>query len=187
VTINAFSANVQAEDLTVDVSYAPTALSVDIVFEGEQYQVDLTMNDNVMSLDGVLDGEPVGAEITITENSVTGWAEFEGSRMEGSLVLDPEGNCSQYEFTIDGETESGCLEEEADDDDLEIAAWALSQFEGFEAPTVTLVTTRTDGEWYFSPLLSISNAVLTYLRGTDAETIARQIDQIEKLALMDSF
>ena len=42
------------------------------------------------------------------------------------------------------------------------------------------MTTRTDGKWYFSPLLTLSNAVLSYLRSTDAETVAQQIDQIQE-------
>jgi hypothetical protein len=181
VTVNSFTASIQAELFTVDLSYAPTAVSVDVVYDGAEYRVDVSIADNVIAVDGMLDGEPVGAEVTFAEDSVSGWAEFEGSRVDGTLTIDPEGVCSQYEVTVDGETDSGCLEDEAGDDGVEAIALALSQFDDFTLPTPTLVTTRTDGKWYFSPLLSVSHAVLSYLRSTDAETIARQIDQFEEL------
>jgi hypothetical protein len=182
VTVNSFTANVQAEGLTVDLSYAPTAVSVDVVYDGAEYHVDVAIADNVITADGVLDGEPFSAEVAFAEDSVTGWAEFEGSRFDGTLTIDPEGVCSQYEMTVDGETESGCLEDQfGGDEGVDALALALSQFEDFTLPTPTLVTTRTDGKWYFSPLLSVSNAILSYLRSTDADTVAQQIDQMQEL------
>ena len=181
VTVNSFTANVQADGVTVDVSYAPTALSVDVVADGVEYRIDVTIADNVITADGVLDGDPLRAEVTFAENSVSGWAEFDGSRIDGSLTIDPDGVCSQYELTVDGETEQGCLEDEGDRAVVEALGLGLSQFEDFTFPAPTLVTTRTDGEWYFSPLLSLSHAVLEYLRSTDAETVALQIDQFEEL------
>jgi hypothetical protein len=180
VTVNSFTANVQAEGITVDLTYAPTAVSVDVVYEGAEYRVDVAIADNTISADGVLDGEPLSAQVTFADDSVTGWAEFEGSRFDGTLTIDPEGVCSPYEVSVDGETESGCLEDEAGDDGAEALALALSQFDDFTLPTPTLVTTRTDGKWYFSPLLTVSHAILSYLRSTDADTLARQIDQFEE-------
>src|SRR5690606_21967774 len=131
--------------------------------------------------DAMLDGSPLRAEVTFAEGSVTGWAEFEDSRFDGSLVIDPDGECSRFEVTVDGDTDAGCLEDDVSAAEVEALAMALTQYEDLSLPTPTLVTTRTDGEWYFSPLLSISNAVLAYLRTTDADTVARQIDLFQEI------
>lgn len=180
VTVTSVAANVRAEGLTVDVSYAPTAISVDVTSEGARYDIDLTIDDNVLTLAGDLDGEPLAAEITITDDAVVGWAEFDGGRVDGSLTVDPDGVCSRYELNFDGDVEAGCIEDEVPGASGVLAA-GLANFEDFEFPTPTLVTTRTDGEWYFSPLLTLSNAALSYLRSTDAETVAMQLDQFEQL------
>lgn len=181
VTVNAFTANVRAEDLTVEVAYSPSELSVDVVYEGVEYRIDITIDDNVIAADGVLEGDPVRAEITFSDVSVSGWAEFAGSRFDGSMEIDPDGVCSAYEVTVDGDSERGCLEDETGAAAVEAIGMALADLDDLAFPTPTLVTTKTGGEWYFSPLLSLSHAVLAYLRSTDADTVARQIDQFEEL------
>ncbi|HWL43264.1 MAG TPA: hypothetical protein VNQ73_10000 [Ilumatobacter sp.] len=180
VTVNSFTVNVQTEWFTLDLTYAPTAVSVDVTADGAVYQVDVTIGDDSVAVNGVLDGDPLRAEVTFAADSVSGWGEFQGSRVDGSLTIDPDGVCSPFEISFDGEVESGCLEDMAPGASG-MAAYSLSQFDDLRLPTPTLVATRTDGVWYFSPLLTLSEAVLSYLRSTDAETVAMQIDQFEQL------
>jgi hypothetical protein len=180
VRVVAFDVNVQAADVSVLVKYSPNELSFQAVIEGAMYTGSLKIADNVISLDANLDGDTIAAEVVFSDTAIEGWAEVDGERLEGSLTFDPNGECSTLMYTGDGESEQGCLEEFLPVGQSEMLAGMLSDVSDLSLPSPTIVSTEYDGQWYVSPLLTMSNVILTYLRSTDADAVRAQFDQFDE-------
>lgn len=182
VEITAVTFQVIAEDVAIVVSYSPDALAVDANVDGETYQGTLGFAGDTVTLDATFEGVPVEAEVTFGETGVTGWAEVDGERYTGELTIDPDGVCSTVSFDGPDGSEEGCLGEFVGDPDVELLLGMYSGVDDLRLPTPSITATRHDGRWYVSPLLTLSDTYLTFLRGADADSVAAQLDLLQELA-----
>jgi len=181
VKVLAFDLSVQATNVFVEVKYSPNELSVEAKVDGAAYSGSLRIADNVISLDANFDGATIAAEVVFGDTTIDGWAEVDGEQLEGSLTFDPNGECSTLSYSGDGQSEQGCLEEFLPVAQSEMLSAMLSDVKDLSLPSPTIMSTNHDGKWYVSPLLTVSNVFLTYLRSTDAEAVRDQFDQFEEL------
>ena len=163
VEIRGFTVNFAADSVELDVTYSRDQLLSNFDFDGVVGTVDATTTD--ISVTGSADGSTFDADALINPEQfqASGSLTVDGDSFQGSVVLDPAGECSAFEFSgTDGTEDSGCLEDEFG---FEGVAPVLEILESWpnEFPGIPIRTRQTDGGWYVSPIGTAFDGVISSL------------------------
>lgn len=164
VRLQGVTLSVESPDVDVRFEYRSDLIAGDIEagdagagsfeFTPRSFEGDGTVDGQFFSVEGTLDVE---------DNSIEGSAVVDGDRFTGSVTFDPDGNCSRFTVTAPDDEVTGCIEDELDDPQVDLAIGQLIDgFEmlGNEFPSLPLAARQTDGEWFLSPTTSIMNGFI---------------------------
>ncbi len=175
VTLNKGTLSITVPDGTIMITYTPDEITIvaKATVDGQEVDLTGTITSTTITLDGTVDSLPV----TITGNldrdahTITVDGTMNGQNLMFRLEADPEGKCSEVRAEIPGESEVGCLEDQAGPG----AGTALTEWMdatadlSFGLPPVT--THELDGKWYLSPTLTAMNWGTTALKTMDDNSI----------------
>jgi len=186
VRITSFTVNVTFPDGFFEVSWQPARASAEgeissdditgagaVEISGRQVNVDLLIDQETVNVTGSISPSADSAEFsgTVSGEPVNGQISF----------TEP---CRPYEVTFGDEVESGCLDPDEDEADVDVAQLindALGQWEeGLSGISVT--AHRTDGKWYVSPTLSTMDFISRSLAEVSREDFNKQISNYQAAA-----
>jgi hypothetical protein len=156
--------------------------------EGESIEFDVEVTRDGMTATGAV-GDSVTFDINATFDIEAGNYTVEGvavedgveQRLEATLSIDEDGFCSEYSITIDGDQQSGCLEDELGDQGVNTST--LQDLAGNDDDVtlagLPMAAHRTDGSWYVSPTLSWMNWITVYLKAIEESDVDTLIEQFE--------
>jgi len=183
VTLRGFSVDVNSDNLDLSFTYSREQISgrVDAVDWGRA-SIEATPTHWV--IEGVLDGEPLSVEVDIDPEarSISGMGEIEGTTFSGELALDADGMCSRYSVTAsDGTQEQDCLEDQFFGGGDFIIQQYIGVFDDFASDFggIPMAAHKTGGEWYVSPVSTMLNYYINYLKEIDEGEFEEMMDAMD--------
>lgn len=190
VEVREFTFDVTSPDLSLTISYGRDAIVGSL--ESSEAQGSLEATTTRWQIQGVVEGEAFNLDITIDPESgrVSGNGNFAGEAGNGELELDPNGVCSRYSVSLNGEIEEGCLEEDLGGDEAGVLSSYETAFAQWpeEFPGIAMSTHRTDGQWYVSPIGTTFDGILSVLQNLedgDFEQFTNAADSADPFAGMN--
>lgn len=200
VAMTAGTLRVDVPDGSITVAFDPDELQIDGSYAGgngtAEGSLRLDQRRFELNVDVAFDGTTgsVGAVAELDTYTATISGSLDGEQFSGTVVLDPDNVCSEYELTGPELGEGGCLEDldgqggdgQGIDQFTSAVIAVLDSFaesDGFGA-LPPIATHRVDGQWYISPLQTGMGWLSTGLQSVGDDTVT---DVFEQFGSLDEF
>ena len=167
VRINGFTLDVVADDIEFSIVYSRDEISA----RGTELETELGGSFALTTTSLTLEFDEASGNVSASveldpETGTFTFSANDGDFIEGSLVLDPDGECSRYETSSD---ESGCLEELLPGSLDASGAFGVLDVWPTQFPGLPVSARRTNGEWYISPIGTAFDGYLGVLGAFEEE------------------
>ncbi len=183
VRIRGYEVTGSGPDFTYVTRYSPTRIETSISSAVDQIDYVNVITPRSYELDVSGDGDTFGVDL-IGDQPGRSWTldgDISGELLSAALDIDP--TCSPFRYDFGGDwVGDGCLNEGLPQGAID---WLNTVELPTEFPTMPIVVTESNGEWYISPIGTVMKNVVTALGWLEDDSIDSWIADLSDLQDVD--
>ena len=184
VEITSLTLTINADGVEIRITYGKQEMSVaaNVDAGGLYIEGQASLSPRSVEVSGQIDGQRADLRIDWSnEGSISLSGRVDGEQIDGTIVFGDV--CSQFEITVSGETESGCLE-----DNLNLGPGELSLLDTYrraieempeEFPGIPMTAREVDGAWYIAPITTGMDGFVSWLETLERDSVEQWLNDFD--------